>query len=86
MDGPWANKTWKGKLLGELTVPTQISAQGIQKLTLDVADKVDGIGKKHAIYLIAEGEGKQLCELEGLDSPRRARTWNAQYRLPSKSR
>lgn len=66
MDGPWANKTWNGKLLGELTVPTQISAQGIQKLTLDVADKVDGIGKKHAIYLIAEGEGKQLCELEGL--------------------
>ena len=66
MDGPWANKTWNGNLLGELTVPAQTSAQGIHKLTLDVADKVDGFGKKHAIYLIAVGEGKQLCELEGI--------------------
>ncbi len=47
------NKTWKGKIAGELTVPAQISAQGI-KVCMDVADKVDGIGKKHAIDLIAE--------------------------------
>ena len=66
MDGPWANKVWKGKKIGEINVPAG-SAQELTRFKLDVAKYVDGIGKKHAIYLVAEGaEGQGLFELMGL--------------------
>lgn len=67
MDGPWANKTWNGKELGVMEVPAGKAAdEAIQHLTLDVSAMVDGIGKKHSIYLIAEGDGGQLCQLQGI--------------------
>ncbi len=67
MDGPWANETWKGKKLGEIEVPASVSSSPeVQKFTLDVSAMVDGIGKKHAIYLVAEGKAGKLCQLQGL--------------------
>lgn len=67
MDGPWDNKAWKGKQLGVIDVVAhEVSADVIQKFTLDVSALVDGIGKKHSIYLVAEGSGNQLCELQGI--------------------
>ncbi len=66
LDGPWANKTWKGKKLGEITIPAG-SAKKVTKYTLDVAKAVDGLKGKHAIFLVAEGAGQgRLCTLQGL--------------------
>jgi hypothetical protein len=58
MDGPWDNAAWKGKKLGTIEVPAR-SAQELTKFTLDVSKFVDGIGGKHAIYLVAEGVQQQ---------------------------
>jgi hypothetical protein len=67
LDGPWANKTWKGKKIGQIVVPAG-SAQELTRFKLDVAKYVDGIGKKHAIYLVVEGpQGREeLADIHGL--------------------
>ena len=64
LDGPWDNDTWKGTKIGEITVPSG-SAEEVTGYTLDVASAVEGLNGKHAIYLVAEGEG-DLCVLQGL--------------------
>ena len=68
LDGPWDNNVWKGKKIGEITVPAN-SAQEITKFTIDVSDFVDQLDKKHAIFLVAEGMGPgsaPLFDLIGL--------------------
>jgi hypothetical protein len=66
LDGPWANDTWKGKKIGEIVVPAG-SAQETTQFTIDVADAVDNLDKKHAIYLVAEGaDGEALYDLIGI--------------------
>jgi len=66
MDGPWDNKTWKGKKIGVINVPAN-AAQETTKFTIDVSAFVDNLGKKHAIYLVAEGpETEGLFDLAGL--------------------
>jgi arabinoxylan arabinofuranohydrolase len=55
MDGPWDNAAWKGKKIGEIVVPAN-SKQETTKFTIDVAKFVEGLGKKHAIFLVAEGD------------------------------
>lgn len=64
MDGPVANKVWKGKKLGTIEV-----AAGSKEshYTLDVSSVVDKMDKKHAIYLVAEGpDGNSLFDLLGI--------------------
>lgn len=66
LDGPWDNETWKGKKIGEIVLPAN-SKQDITQFTLDVSKFVDPLDKKHAIYLVAEGnETEQLFDLTGL--------------------
>ncbi|MBZ4044688.1 hypothetical protein [Flavobacterium hibisci] len=66
LDGMIDNDTWKGKKIGEIVVP-QNAAQNITQFTIDVAKFVDGLDKKHAIYLVAEGnDGESLFDLAGL--------------------
>lgn len=66
LDGPWDNKVWKGKKIGVIEVPAG-SAQQVTQFTVDVADAVDNLDKKHAIYLVAEGEGEApLFDMSGL--------------------
>jgi len=66
LDGPWDNATWKGKKIAEIVVPAN-SKQEVTQFTADVAKIVDNMGKKHAIYLVAEGEGTDaLFDLSGL--------------------
>lgn len=66
MDGPWDNSVWKGKKIGEITVPAG-SIQEITKYTIDVSEVVDKLDKKHAIFLVAENNSKEkLCVLQGL--------------------
>ena len=66
LDGPWDNETWKGKKIGEIVVPAN-AAQVVTKYTIDVAAFVDKLDKKHAIYLVAEGdEVENLFDLSGL--------------------
>ena len=66
LDGPYDNATWKGKKIAEIVVPAN-SKQEATQFTADVAKYVDGLDKKHAIYLVAEGnEGDALFDLMGL--------------------
>lgn len=66
LDGPWDNKVWKGRKIGEIVVPAN-SAQETTRFTADVSKFVDRLDKKHAIYLVAEGEGgENLFDLIGL--------------------
>jgi arabinoxylan arabinofuranohydrolase len=66
LDGPWDNGTWKGKKIGEINVPAN-SAQEITKFTIDVSSVVDKLDKKHAIFLVAEGNDTGgLFDLTGL--------------------
>jgi arabinoxylan arabinofuranohydrolase len=55
MDGPWDNAAWKGKKIGEIVVPAN-SKQETTKFTIDVAKFVEDLDKKHAIFLVAEGD------------------------------
>lgn len=66
MDGPWDNATWKGKKIGEIVVPAN-SKQETTKFTIDVAKFVEGLDKKHAIFLVAEGADQEnLFDFIGL--------------------
>ena len=65
LDGPVANDAWKGKKIGEINVPAN-AAQEVTKFTLDVASAVENLKEKHAIFLVAEGPGGNLCEIAGL--------------------
>ena len=69
LDGPWANEVWNGKKIGEITVPAG-SAEEVTRYTADVSEAVDNLGQKHAIFLVAEGDG-ELCELVGLGFSRK---------------
>lgn len=66
VDGPWDNDIWKGRKLGELTVPAG-APKGVGRYRLDVSEIVDRLDKKHAIYLVADGPaGEGLFDLIGL--------------------
>ncbi len=66
LDGPWDNATWKGKKIGEIVVPAN-SKKEVTQFTADVAAVVDNLDKKHAIFLVAEGnESEELFDLQGL--------------------
>lgn len=65
MDGPWANDTWNGKKIGELSVNAG-SANVSTKFLVDVAQSVEGLKGKHAIYLVAEGPEGELFDLHGI--------------------
>lgn len=66
LDGPWDNNTWKGKKIGEINVPANSSQETI-KFAVDVSSFVDGLDKKHSIFLVVEGaEPGSLCDLIGL--------------------
>lgn len=59
LDGPWANTAWNGKKIGEIVVPAN-SNQETAKFTIDVAKFVEGLDKKHAIFLVAEGADQEV--------------------------
>ena len=66
LDGPWDNEVWKGKKIGEISVPAN-AAQEVTKFTVDVASAVENLKEKHAVYLVAEGSGSErLCDIVGL--------------------
>ncbi len=66
LDGPWDNETWKGKKIGEIIVPAN-AVQKTTKFTIDVSAVVDNLDKKHAVFLVAEGNDTGgLFDLAGL--------------------
>lgn len=66
LDGPWSNDTWKGEKIGEILVPASKGSQE-RKFSIDVSKFVDHLNEKHALFIVAEGEGdQQLFELSGL--------------------
>lgn len=66
LDGPWDNAAWKGKKIGEVTVPANAKQETTQ-FAIDVSKFVDNLDKKHAIFLVAEGgNSDELFDLIGL--------------------
>lgn len=66
LDGPWDNEVWKGKKIGEIIVPAG-AAKEVVRYTIEVSEAVDKLDKKHAIFLVAEGDAREeLCVLQGL--------------------
>lgn len=66
LDGPWDNATWNGKKIGEIIVPAN-AKQAVTQFSIDVAKYVDKLDKKHAIFLVAEGDSTDvLFNLSGL--------------------
>ncbi|MBE8720387.1 hypothetical protein [Sphingobacterium pedocola] len=66
LDGPWDNDTWKGKKIGEIVVPANADSKEA-KFTVDVSQFVDHLDKKHAIFLVAEGDDSaELFDFIGL--------------------
>jgi len=66
LDGPWKNEAWKGTKIGEILVPAN-SSQETTQFTIDVSKYVDHLDRKHAIFLVAEGDkSTELFDLIGL--------------------
>jgi len=65
LDGPYMNSLHKGKEIGVVEV-TARSRQELTRFSVDVANAVEGLKGKHAIYLVAEGENGELFNLVGL--------------------
>ncbi len=66
LDSPWEDGVVKGTRIAEVDIPAGASAE-VTRYTVNVADAVDGLSGKHALYLVAEGpEGEPLCDLVGL--------------------
>jgi len=66
LDGPWDNAAWKGTKIGEIEVPANSKLE-VTQFTIDVAQFVDHLDKKNAIFLVAEGTPEtELFELVGL--------------------
>ncbi|MCL2405010.1 MAG: hypothetical protein FWC92_05635, partial [Defluviitaleaceae bacterium] len=66
LHGPYANEAWNGKKIGTINVPAG-TANTETRFTIDVATYVEGLDKKHGIYLVAESESDEpLCDLIGL--------------------
>jgi len=66
LDGPWENNTWKGQKIGEIVVPANAASEST-KFKIDVSEFVDNLDKKHAIFLVAEGDDSELLfDLMGL--------------------
>lgn len=66
LDGPYANDTWKGTKIGVIEIPAKAKQEPTQ-FTIDVAQYVDQLDRKHAIFLVAEaGSDEGLFELLGL--------------------
>jgi hypothetical protein len=66
MDGHGIIQTWKGKKIGKIVFPAN-SKQEITKFTIDVAKYVEGLDKKYAIFLVAEGADQEdLCDFIGV--------------------
>jgi len=66
IDGPWNNDAWKGTKIGEIVVPAN-AAKEVTQFDLNVSEFVDNLEKKHALYLVAEGDNKEnLFDMIGL--------------------
>jgi len=66
LDGPWDNDTWRGTKIGEVIIPAD-AGQETKQFTIDVSRFVDHLDQKHAIFLVAEGDGQTaLFDLIGL--------------------
>lgn len=71
MDSPYSNNVWNGTKLGEIEFNGD-DAEGVCHYLLDLGKSVDKIKRRHAIYLVAEGEGNEaLFDLQGLGFSRR---------------
>jgi hypothetical protein len=56
LDGPWDNDAWNGTKIGEIVVPAN-SPQETARFTIDVAEYVEHLTQKNAIFLVGEGSG-----------------------------
>lgn len=66
LDGPWDNDIWKGTKIAQISIPENAKS-AVTQFTVDVSKYVDHLDRKHALYLVAEGEdGSALFDFIGL--------------------
>ena len=65
LDGPWDTPAWNGTLIGQIEVPAN-AAPEITRFTIDVSQYVDHLDRKHAIFIVPEGNSGHLLDLIGL--------------------
>lgn len=66
LDGPWKSAPWNGIEIGVISIP-QNQPKTVARYSINVADAVEGLQGKHALFLLAEGNGAEpLCDLIGL--------------------
>lgn len=65
MDGPWDGGVWRGRKIAEISVPAG-AKKTVTEFKADISSTVDGIGGKHAIYLVAKGGKEKLCDIIGM--------------------
>ncbi|CAM3533390.1 hypothetical protein [Sphingobacterium prati] len=66
LDGPWDNDTWKGTKIAQISIPENAKS-AVTQFTVDVSKYVDHLDRKHALYLVAEGnDGSALFDFIGL--------------------
>lgn len=71
LDGPWDNDVWNGRKIASMTLPATHSREVVH-LAADVSEAVDGLDRKHAVYVVARGnDGKDVCRLEGIGFSRK---------------
>ena len=71
IDSPWEDGVVKGTRIAEVEIPAGASAE-VDRYTVDVAEAVEGLTGKHALYLVTEGpEGEPLCDLMGIGFTRK---------------
>lgn len=71
LDSPWCNDVHHGKCIATVNVPAK-SKKTATKYKVNVADAIDHLDKKHAIYLVAKGDdGKKLAVFHGLGFSRK---------------
>ncbi len=77
LDGPWDNKAWKGKKIGDIRIPAG-SPKELTGFKANVSKFVDNLDKKHAVYLVARGgKGEPMCILKGLGFSKKGETMEA---------
>lgn len=73
LDGPYENDVLNGRRIATINVPANC-AKKPARFTADVSQAVDGLGRKHAVYLVANSKaGEKTCVLYGLGFSKKGR-------------
>ncbi|MCL2363752.1 MAG: hypothetical protein FWC71_03710 [Defluviitaleaceae bacterium] len=65
LDGAWQGAPWHGKPIGSIEIPAN-APRNITRYSVDVAQHVEGLSQKNAVFFVAEGGEGELFDFIGL--------------------